>query len=197
MLLYPPIAKKLILGFIAPHGATDIIHASQNKLVGKLFQIQAANLVGVQFMSMLNDGKVLDIVFLFFSVIHFRHDFKKIPPFVAFVVLSKFSEILFKFSLLGVPTLSFDDIFFFYMVFLHVPNHYIMNWNFIKKQKGESFFIVGLFSIIFLLSENNIDLSNINMNLMNVGKAFILSHIMYNEKYVYKKNIVIEENSQL
>jgi len=193
MLLYPPIAKKLILGLIAPHGSTDIIHASQNKLVSKLFQIQAANLVGVQLLSMLNDGKVLDIVFLFFSVIHFRHDvsvLKKIPPFIAVLLLSNF-------ALFGIPTVSFDDIFFLYMVFLHVPNHYIMNWNFIKKQKAESFFIVGLFSMIFLLSENNIDFSNINMNLMNAGKAFILSHIMYNEKYVYKKNVVIEENSRL
>ena len=180
MLLYPPIAKKLILGLIAPHGATDIIHASQNKLVSKLFQIQAANLVGVQLLSMLNDGKVLDIVFLFFSVIHFRHDFKKIPPFVAVLLMSNF-------ALLWVPTLSFDDIFFFYMVFLHVPNHYIMNWNFIKKQKGATLFVVGMVSMIFLLSENNIDFSNINITLMNAGKAFILSHIMYNEKYVYKK----------
>jgi len=187
MVIHSPIAKKLILGLIAPHGATDIIHASQNKLVGKLFQIQAANLVGVQFMSMLNGGKLLDIVFLFLSVIHFRHDIKKIPPFVALLLLYKTPGYLFKFSLLGLPTISFNDFLFFYMVFLHVPNHYIMNWNFIKKQKKATLFVVGLVSMIFLGLENSINFTNVNRHVMNVGKAFIVSHIIYNEKYVYKK----------
>lgn len=192
----PYIAKKVILGIISPHGSTDLIHATQNALVPKLMQIQAANIAGFQLMTQLNQDKMIDLIFFFMSIVHFRHDFarlKELPTNFWIMSLFTLPELVFHWVLFGLPSFNTSDLFLLYMTFLHVPNHYYMSWNFIKKQKKQTVFLVGLFSMLFLYFGENLNFLNMNMQLLNLAKSFVVSHIVYNEKYVHKRNPVFSE----
>jgi hypothetical protein len=190
----PYIAKKVILGIISPHGSTDLIHATQNDLVPKLMQIQIANIAGFQLLTQLNQDKIIDLIFFFMSIVHFRHDFINLKQLSTnFWILALFTlpEIIFHWVLFGLPSLNMSDLFLLYMTFLHVPNHYYMSWNFIKKQKKQTAFLVCLFSMLFLYFGETLNFSNMNMQLLALVKSFIVSHIVYNEKYVYKSQPII------
>jgi len=192
MLIPATIAKNVVLGVISPHGSTDLIHANQNGLVPKLMQIQAVNIFTAQLLQNLNQGKILDIIFYVSSALHFRHDFitvKNYSKSILLFALFSIPEIAFKWFLIGIPPISLNDVLFFYMIFLHVPNHYRLSWNFIKKQKRETVFLVGLFSMLFLKFGNSVDFSNINI--INTAKSFVISHIIYNERYVHKQKSIL------
>jgi len=193
----PYIAKKVILGIISPHGSTDLIHATQNDLVPKLIQIQATNMVGFQLLTQLNQDKIVDLIFLLMSLLHFRHDIislKRLPTNFWIVTLFTLPEIVFHWVLFGLPSLNMGDLFLLYMTFLHVPNHYYMSWNFIKKQKKETAFLISLFSMLFLYFGEIINFSNMNTQVLNLVKSIVISHIVYNEKYVHKRTLPMIPN---
>ena len=189
-MITPYIAKKVILGIISPHGSTDLIHATQNGLVPKLLQIQAANMAGFQLMTQLKQEKIIDLIFLLTSILHFRHDFislKQLSTNFWIMALFTLPEIVFHWVLFGIPSLNVSDLFLLYMTFLHVPNHYYMSWNFIKKQKKETAFLVGLFSMLFLYFGETLHFSNMNIQVLALVKSFVVSHVVYNEKYIHNK----------
>uniref|UniRef100_A0A6C0B8S1 Uncharacterized protein n=1 Tax=viral metagenome TaxID=1070528 RepID=A0A6C0B8S1_9ZZZZ len=193
-MITPYIAKKIILGIISPHGSTDLIHATQNGLVPKLLQIQAANMAGFQLLTQLHQDKIVDILFLLMSLVHFRHDIISLKQLSTnFWILALFTlpEIVFHWVLFGIPSLNASDLFLLYMTFLHVPNHYYMSWNFIKKQKGETAFLLGLFTMLFLYFGEALNFSNMNIQVLALVKSFVVSHVVYNEKYVYKNRSMI------
>jgi hypothetical protein len=194
MIIPSTIAQKAILGVISPHGSTDIIHASQNGLVPKLFQIQAVNVFITQSLQQLDQGRILDVAFFFLSAMHFRHDFRlvKSVPKAAFILfLFNVPEFAITWFLCGVPEFNLKDIFLFYMTMIHVPNHYRMSWKFIKKQKRVTALLVGFVTFIFLQFGKYLDMNNISVELMNLAKAFVISHIIYNERYVHKKELIL------
>ena len=136
MIIPSTIAQKAILGVISPHGSTDIIHASQNGLVPKLFQIQAVNVFITQSLQQLDQGRILDVAFFFLSALHFRHDFrfvKSVPKAALILLMFNIPEFAITWFLCGVPEFNLKDVFLFYMTMIHVPNHYRMSWKFIKK----------------------------------------------------------------
>lgn len=196
MLIPSPIVKNIVLGIISPHGSTDLIHASQNGLVPKLMQIQAVNIFTTQLLQRLNQDKILDVIFYLLSALHFRHDFitvKNYSKSILLFALFSLPEVVFMWFVVGIPKFSLNDVLLFYMTFLHVPNHYRMSWNFIKKQKRVTVFLVGLFSTLLLKFGNSVEFSNININIINIVKSFVISHIMYNEIYVHKSNSSLPE----
>jgi hypothetical protein len=194
MIIPSTIAQKAILGVISPHGSTDIIHASQNGLVPKLFQIQAANVFITQTLQHLDKGRILDVAFFFLSVLHFRHDLrlvKNVPKAAFILLLFNVPEFAITSFLCGVPEFNLKDLFLFYMTLIHVPNHYRMSWNFIKKQKRITSLLIGFVTFIFLQVGKYLDMNNISAELMNLAKAFVMSHIIYNERYVHKKKLFL------
>jgi len=188
------IAKKAILGVISPHGSTDLIHASQNGLVPKLFQIQAVNMFITQTLHQLDQGRILDVTFFFLSALHFRHDIKllnKVPRAALILFLFNVPEFLLTWFLCGIPELNIKDIFLMYMTVVHVPNHYRMSWNFIKKQKGLSALFIGFVSFVFLQFGKYLDMNNLSIEIINLAKAFVISHIIYNERYIHKRKELV------
>jgi len=194
MIIPSIVIKKAILGIISPHGSTDIIHASQNGLVPKLFQIQAVNILITQSLQQLNQGKILDVIFFFLSAVHFRHDLQllnKIPKAALIIILFNIPEFAITWFLCGVPEFNVKSMLLFYMTMIHVPNHYHMSWSFIKKQKRLTALVVGFVTFIFLQFGKYFDMNNISVKIMNLAKAFVISHIIYNERYIHKKEVFL------
>lgn len=194
MIIPVNIAKNAILTIVSPHGSTDLIHASQNGLVPKLFQIQAINMFIAQTLQQLNQGRILDVAFFFLSALHFRHDFrvvKKIPNAAIILFLFNIPEFAITWFLCGVPEFNAKDILLTYMTLVHVPNHYRMSWKFIKKQKRLTALLVGFVTLVFLQLGKYLDMNNIGVELMNLAKVFVISHIIYNERYVHKKELLL------
>ena len=194
MLIPVNIAKNAILGVISPHGSTDIIHAYQNGLVSKLFQIQFVNVFITQALQQFDQVRILDVAFFFLSALHFRHDFRlveKVPKAVIILFLFNVPEYLLTWFLCGVPEFNVKNVFLFYMTCIHVPNHYRMSWKFIKKQKRLTSLVIGFVTFIFLQFGKFLDMNNISIELINISKALIISHIIYNERYIHKKEPLI------
>lgn len=191
MLIPSQIVKAAVLGIISPHGATDLVHAMQENRVKNLFQIQAANIFGNQLLYKLDQQALSNIIFFALSAAHFRHDLaaiRKVPKLLLLYILLNVPEIVFSLYLFGIPELNLKDLFLLYMTFIHVPNHYRTSWSFIKNQKKFSAALVLTFTAAFLFFGKFIDLSNMNVNVFNLGRSFVTSHIIYNEFYVHKKH---------
>ena len=179
MLIPLPIAKQITFGAIAPHGVTDLIHARQEGLVKQLYQIQAVNIIGINLLHVANLDAVINILFFLFSAVHFRHDIK--------LLMEKRTPILVPLLLLPfVPQCNSMDALILYMMLLHLPNHYRMSWWFLKKEKVVSSLIIGLFSLACLKGGMFIDMEKIDVFVMNMGKALVMSHIWYQEEHINK-----------
>ena len=73
------------------------------------------------------------------------------------------------------------------MVFIHVPHHYKLNWNYIKKDKKLSLLLILFSTLIIELFGQNIDIFNINESFMSVIKGIIMSHVIYEEMNIFEQ----------
>ena len=161
-----------INGIIAPHGITDIIHAQQNNLFGPLFTINGVTILSSVVLDKLYLNNILDVSFILSSIIHFRRDFpenKLIPRY------------LFSFVLLFISIFYNPNILFFYMLFIHVPNHYRLNWKYLKNKKIQTISILSLSTTLFLIMGNELNF----LTITPLVKSIIISHIIYEETFVY------------
>lgn len=171
------IIKYSINGLIAPHGITDVIHAKQHNLIPQLIKINTITILTTATLTNLNLIPLLDIIFLTSSVIHFKRDFpinKFIPRYIVTSCFLLFS-ILYSYNLLICC-----------MLFIHVPNHYKLNWTFLKKDKTFTASIITLTTIIFLLIGEKYDYLIYTSYMIDVFKGIIISHIIYEEMYIFK-----------
>ena len=170
------ILRRAITGLIAPHGMTDLIHAQQNYLTGALYRINGATILGTYMLHYLQQYVIINIIFLIASTIHFRRDFPKIKN-IPRVLLS---SIFLLFSIGYNPNL-----FIFYMLFVHLPNHYRMKWKHLLITPKKTILTMTLSTGIFLiLGEKTVVLMN-NTLFMDIMKGVIVSHILYEESHVY------------
>ena len=72
------------------------------------------------------------------------------------------------------------------MLFIHVPNHYKLNWSFLKKDKIFTTFIITFTSIIFLLIGEKYDNLIHCSYMIDLFKGVIISHVIYEEMYIFK-----------
>ncbi len=175
MIIQPVVVKHLINGIIAPHGISDIIHAHQNDLTKQLLQI---NFFGLGTSLILNKYNhfILNSIFLLSSIIHFRHDMPKISKIPRYTL-----SIFMVFSLFFINPL----IFLVYMLLVHVPHHYMMSWQFLKKEKLKSFLTILFSSGLLLKSGLYFEVYLKNSMLFNGVKGLIISHIIYEELFVH------------
>jgi hypothetical protein len=75
-LLTPIIYQNIISTIIAPHGITDITHSIQENKIKELLSIYSITNIANYYISYVNNNLqlLLNISFLYFSIIHFRHD---------------------------------------------------------------------------------------------------------------------------
>ena len=143
----------------------------------QLIKINTITILTTATLTNLNLIPLLDIIFLTSSVIHFKRDFpinKFIPRYIVTSCFLLFS-ILYSYNLL-----------ICYMLFIHVPNHYKLNWTFLKKDKTFTASIITLTTIIFLLIGEKYDNLIYTSYMIDLFKGIIISHIVYEEMYIFK-----------
>jgi hypothetical protein len=108
---------------IAPHGITDIVHARVHQNYCSLVVVYGGSTAAGWLLHATHHDVWLYCIFAVSSVVHFRNDFVFPKWMLSTVVL----------TLMLQP--SQIDAIFFYMMVLHVPNHYRAAWRYVKKQK--------------------------------------------------------------
>jgi hypothetical protein len=167
--------KFAINGIIAPHGITDIIHAIEYNNIPQLIKINCITTGYVFLLNMLNLKHVLNTSFIVFSIIHFRRDFPKISLIPKFIL----SFISMLYLILN------PDKFIYYMIGIHVPNHYKLNWNYLKINKKQNIYFLSLSSLLFIFIGNNFLIFAKKKIVFDLIKSIIISHIIYGELYIY------------
>ncbi len=171
----PIIYKNIISTIIAPHGITDIIHAKENNNLKELFFLNSCMLSSSYYLTYINLNNIIDYLFIYSSIIHFSNDFY-------FKV--KYKNLFISSVLLFISIYYNYDIFFTYMICWHVPKHYKTNYNIIKKNKLQNYIIIGLTTIIMYYLSIIIPIT-LYSKVFDISKAIIISHIIYEEKYIY------------
>ena len=170
-----PFFQKTISTIIAPHGITDIMHAKQYNLTTELIQINGFGLVYSHILHFTSPDIILHTVFLVSSIIHFRHDMPRIyiiPRYIfSGLIISLFS--------------SFPVLFFPYMVLLHVPNHYRMNWNVLKNNLIANIILLLLFTMSCYFGGEIIFDNFFNSYVIDIAKGLVIAHIAYEELYIH------------
>ena len=176
MILQPLLIKQLITTVIAPHGMTDLIHAKLYNTTDTLYTINSVNFGATLLLESAHVPYVMDIAFIISSIIHFRHDmptFKSVDPMwisAIFVAL----------------TVTFQvDLFMAFMVAVHVPNHYKMNWKFIETDVPNNVALLLLSTLVFSQFTGLPDDILFSPFLMDISKGFIISHILYEETCIH------------
>ena len=170
------ILRRVVTGLIAPHGMTDLIHAQQNYLTWALYRINGATLLTTYLLNNMNQNMMINAIFLLASTIHFRRDFPKIKNIPRLFL----SGIFLLFSIFYNPNL-----FIYYMVFLHLPNHYRMKWHHLSRTPVKTVTTMALSTGLFLIiGEKTVIFMN-NKLFMDIMKGIIVSHIIYEECHVY------------
>lgn len=176
MLLTNTIVRNSISSIIAPHGITDLIHAQQNRLISQLFLI---NIMSIGTTTILINKSVSDMFFFAISAYHFRNDMPLINLFPKFLIS----------TIILLIFININPLYFvYYMIFLHVPNHYKINLIMMRKQPIYSVSLISIISIISTYIVNsNLILYPITHK---IARGIIFSHIIYEELYVHKNKLV-------
>jgi hypothetical protein len=105
-------------------------------------------------------------------------DIKPIPRFML-------SSLLLSFTIGYCP-----ELFILYMLVIHVPHHYIMNWEYMKQTPKYSVVLLIITSTLMGIIGNSFE-PNEHMDLIiAITKGIILSHIFYEEVYIFKNNAI-------
>ena len=188
MLILPPQISNKILEItpllttvvIAPHGITDLIHAEENNKLIQLFRINILSFAGSIILNLIHLDNMTNFIFMISSAIHFRHDFPTKNNLMQ----------IFGSSLLVLSTKTIGiELFIIYMCFIHVPNHYRIYENLIKKNIMKSCVYISLVAIVSTCLIFS-DISMIeNENVYTISKALIISHVIYEELYTKNNSI--------
>jgi hypothetical protein len=168
------IVKPITTMIILNHGITDIIHARTFHLFRPLIRVNLLSVFGVY----IAPTQLIIPVFLGLSVIHFHRDF---PPFSKVFQMS--SSVLLVASLFKTPYLLF-----YYMLGLHIPNHFRMSWRYCKYFPVETF-------VLLFLSGCFIDFITpfiLSIRYFKLVISVVIGHILYHEVYV-NRGIILKK----
>ena len=184
LILKPLLLKQLTTPIIGPHGITDMIHANQTNHLNELYQINAITAGTSLLMDHYHMVPVLDVAFFISSIMHFRRDMPEIY---------KFPRYIWSTMLLAI-TIQKPELFFLYMIMIHVPHHYQMNWEYMKINPRQSFALIVITTLtmghIGTLMGDNIYLDTI----VDLSKGIIISHIAYEELYIHNNETITNSN---
>ena len=70
-------------------------------------------------------------------------------------------------------------------MFIHVPNHYKMNWSELKKDPKMSLMVILSSTFFIELFGRDLHTLMLNESLMSVMKGIIMSHVIYEELEIF------------
>ena len=184
--MIPPfyhIKRKILTSVIAPHGITDILHATQNNSTKQLLSINSLCVVGSFGLSQTDVTMLgLNSFFLITSLVHFRHDFP--------VISKNTSKELQQYVCSVALILSFvenHELFFWYMTLVHVPNHYYLNREVVKERCVINLsFILGFSLLLSFIGEQYIIFDPL---LFPLYKGLVIGHVIYQELCVHSPRL--------
>lgn len=182
LLLKPLLIKHLTTSVIAPHGITDLVNAIEEDNMETLLKTYASTVASSYLLTEINMDSTLNFIFFILSVVHFRRDMPNINDIPRYA----WSFLFLQFSIINSPTL-----FFIYLTFIHVPNHYRLNWYTLKKNPKLSMGVVLLTTLLIEIFSKDFDSFMLNDSIMSVIKGIIMSHVVYEEIGVFGKKIDI------
>lgn len=174
MLFKSKLFKIASNAIIAPHGITDIIHADQMKIITPLFGINILSVGSFELLHFFHFNNISTLLFFIFSAIHFQHD---VPSNNVYIRYSSVG-LLFFFSVF------YNDLLFYYLLLIHVPNHYKKNFIFLKKSPFKSIFVI-LLTTIACIGFDNFILYNQNYGII---QGIVVAHIIYEELFLRLSN---------
>ena len=174
--------KTTMTSIIAPHGMTDLIHANKTNILPQLFTINAGSVLGGHALHVTSHTEILTAIFLICSVAHFRHDMPEIV---------KIPKYWFSAAMLPMFT-THIDLFYLYMLFIHVPNHYKMNWRYMQSNIKNNVMFMIFATIVFSIGGEIVFQSFMNDYMLDMSKSVIIAHILYEETFIHNKKISIE-----
>ena len=177
------LSKKFITnamtGIVSPHGMTDYIHAKKFGFLPELYKINLSIISSGYFFNVLHMQPLIHLFFLVSSAVHFRND---MPTIRIKTIHPKLLQLVFSSAFVGSLHFIPFEYFIIYMLCVHTPNHYFMAWNYIKDNLEET---VGLvIGLGFLLSQINY-VENIPSDFLTFLQTLVISHIVYQEIYVF------------
>ena len=174
----------LINTVIAPHGITDIGHSIITDNSNNLLKIYGINFAITNLLiNNLENNNLMTILLLSSTIIHFRYDFPKI----SFNNYQIPRYLLVSVSLLLFHAIN-SDLLIYYMVLFHVPNHFKLNDFHIRKLKLFNILIYFFTGALCLYIDNNYHEVFNNINIINNIESIIISHVLYQEKYIMNEN---------
>ena len=179
MLIKPIILKHLTTTLIGPHGITDIIHANNTNIMPEMSKTYGSIIGSTLLLSQFNMTPFIDISFFIASIIHFRRDMPEIKSIPRYI----WSSSLLLFTMNYCP-----DLFIIYMIAIHVPHHYIMNWDYMKQTPRFSVLLLVITSTLMGIIGNSFEPNEHMELIMTITKGIVLSHIAYEEIYIFKNN---------
>ncbi len=175
MLLNNPITRGIVTGIIAPHGVTDLVHAKKYQLLPELYSINICSVLGTIGLDYSHSDALLNVIFFATAIYHFRNDMPKLD--------CANQSITSAIMLLSFFTIN-PNLFLFYMIFIHVPNHYLMNWELLKENKKNSIMLLSITTLISMIIG---DTPLVESHIVEViAKGLIISHIIYEEAFIFK-----------
>lgn len=181
MLIKPILLKHLTTTLIGPHGITDIIHANNTNNFPEISQTYGSVIGSTLLLSQGNMTPIVDIIFFIASIIHFRRDM----PIIKSIPRYFWSTSLLLFTINYSP-----ELFIIYMLTVHVPHHYSINWEYMEQTPRFSVLLLVVTSTLMGVIGNSFEPGE-NMNLIiTITKGIVLSHIAYEELYIFKNNVI-------
>lgn len=173
---YNAFFQNSLTTIIAPHGVTDIVHAtSRNKIHSLIFTYTGTFFLGEVF-HYCNLPQVNNALFLIASIIHFRHDIRSIVP-------KQYENLSFLGSTGLVYAFSQDPLiaFFSYMLLVHVPNHYRMAWGYLQNKLPQTLLLLFVTSIVsqYLFS------LKLDDHFIQMMMSIVIGHVVYEEKEIH------------
>lgn len=169
--------QKSLSTIIAPHGMTDMMHANEYGLMRRLYEINVGAVISTHFLHIAHYEPVINTVFIVCSIAHFRHDMpvlEKVPRYVLSTGL--------------IPVFAkYDLTFYIYMLLVHVPNHYNMNWKYIEPKLVVNIGILILFTLLFSFGGDIFFQYLANEYFIDIMKSVVIAHIVYEETFIHKK----------
>ena len=184
------IKNGILIGFVFPHGITDLFHAQSQQKIPQLLKINITTIVSCFYAYYLKQESIIQFAFLLSSIIHFRNDMplitiKNIDP--------KWTQLLFSIVLTSSFGIIPTECFIAFMACIHTPNHYKISWSFLKENKIESVgYILGLGILLNKLSPDKMIFSKSmiaeSTPLSVFVKSVVIGHIIYQEMHVFSES---------
>ena len=160
--------------WIAPHGATDLIHAIHHNTTALLATTYYGTIGLGQLCHAVHQDQFFYSLFMVASFIHFYDDWKCLKnPLLATILTGSLLSTFIQTSWLP---------FYLYMTFHHVPNHYMQMWPILREHKVPTVLLLAYtgFSFCFFTNEFGTNMVSILDDLGIWIASIVIGHIVYN-----------------